>query len=60
VEPADSLYAAVVVNSSVNTMRLALTWWEAKGRSVPATDILAEAFDVLERGLVPPTPKKKK
>jgi AcrR family transcriptional regulator len=57
VEPDGSLYAAVVVTTSVNAMRLALTWWEAKDRAVSITDLLNEAFDALERGLVPPTRK---
>ena len=60
VEPEESLYAALVVTTSVNAMRLTLTWWEAKGRAVSVTDLLAEAFDALERGLVPAPTKKKR
>lgn len=55
VEPLDSLYAALVVTTTVNAMRLTLTWWEEKDRAVPVTDLLDEAFDALERGLVAPT-----
>jgi AcrR family transcriptional regulator len=60
VDPEDNLYPAVVVSTSVHAMRLALGWWEAKGRKVSLPELLDEAFDVLEAGLVPPTKKSKK
>jgi hypothetical protein len=41
-------------------MRLALGWWEAKGRKVSLPALLDEAFDALESGLVPPNKKKSK
>ena len=58
VEPEADLYPAVVVTTSVNAMRLALGWWEAKGRKVSLPALLDEAFDALESGLVPPTRKR--
>lgn len=60
VEPEADLYPAVVVTTSVNAMRLALGWWEAKGRKVSLPALLDEAFDALESGLVPPDKKKSK
>src|SRR3954463_325124 len=53
VDPEDRQYPAVVVSTSVHAMRLALGWWEAKGRKVSLPELLDEAFDTLERGLVP-------
>lgn len=53
VDPEDDLYSAVVVSTSVHAMRLALGWWEAKGRKVSLPDVLDEAFDALQSGLVP-------
>jgi AcrR family transcriptional regulator len=60
VEPDDQLYPALVVTASVNAMRLALTWWELKGRAVPLPGLLDEAFASLGDGLTPPVKKKKK
>ena len=60
VEPEADLYNAVVVSTSVHAMRLALGWWEAKGRKVSLPDLLDEAFDALESGLVPPRKKAAK
>jgi AcrR family transcriptional regulator len=59
VEPEDDLYSAVVVTTSVNAMRLALGWWEAKGRKVSLPSLLDQAFDALESGLVPPKKSKR-
>ena len=59
VDPEDDLYPAVVVSTSVHAMRLALGWWEAKGRKVSLPELLDEAFDTLERGLVPLSSSKK-
>ena len=60
VDPDGDLYPAAVVSTSVHAMRLALGWWEAKGRKVSLPDVLDEAFDTLESGLVPPSKKSKK
>ena len=49
-DPEGSMELAVVVTTAVNAMRLALWWWEHGGRTVELTDLLADAFDVLERG----------
>jgi hypothetical protein len=65
----ESVYPALVVTAAVNALRLTMTWWEAHGRSEDLVSLLDEAFDALERGLVPPAaphpapsgdPRKKK
>ena len=64
-----SVYPALVVSSAVHAMRLTMTWWELHGRTQDLLGLLDEAFDALERGLVPPdrthpvppsSPRKKK
>ena len=54
VDPDGDLYPAVVVSTSVHAMRLALSWWEAKGRKASLRTLLDEAFDILESGLQQP------
>jgi AcrR family transcriptional regulator len=50
----DSLYARLVVTTTVNAMRLTLTYWEEHGRTASVTDLLDETFEALERGLKRP------
>ena len=60
VDPETDLYPALLVTTTVNAMRMALTWWEHTDRSTSLPDLLDEAFDALERGLTPPNRKKAK
>ena len=48
-DPEGSMELAVVVTSGVNAMRLALWWWESRGRKDELADLVDEAFAVLER-----------
>jgi AcrR family transcriptional regulator len=55
VEADSSLYAALVVTTAVNAMRLAIASWDATGRTEPVSAVIARAIDALAHGL--PLPK---
>lgn len=60
IEPDADLYPTLVVTSSVNAMRQSLAWWDLHDHTVDPVTLLDEAFAALDRGLRPPTKKKKK
>lgn len=55
-DPDRDVYPALVTGAAVTAIRVAITVWQATGRTRPLAEIVDEAFDLLAAGLVAPVP----